>query len=201
MPRPTLHDTEAVLDATRELILDVGPRGTGIREISRRSGAPSGSLYHRFSSRDNLVALAWLRAVRRFQAGYVQALEHRDPADAISEAIAWAVEYALREPHDTLLLLSHGQADLLDGAPAAETADQLAAVNQRLERTLRALSRRLFASVAAPALERVSYAVIDLPYAALRRHVLARTLSLRMIAPLQAAALAIVTDRVGGRRR
>jgi len=31
--------------------------------------------------------------------------------------------------------------------------------------------------------------------------VLARTLSLRMIAPLQAAALAIVTDRVGGRRR
>ena len=71
MPRPALHDTEAVLDATRELILDVGPRGTGIRDISRRSGAPSGSLYHRFSSRDNLVALAWLRAARRFQTGYL----------------------------------------------------------------------------------------------------------------------------------
>ena len=38
-------------------------------------------------------------------------------------------------------------------------------------------------------------AVIDLPYAALRRHMLARTLSRHTIAPLQAAALAIVVDR------
>ena len=38
-------------------------------------------------------------------------------------------------------------------------------------------------------------AVIDLPYAALRRHMLARTLSRHTIAPLQAAALAIVADR------
>ena len=195
MPRPTLHDTEAVLDATRELILDVGPRGTGIREISRRSRAPSGSLYHRFSSRDNLVALAWLRAVRRFQAGYVQALERQDPGEAIREAIAWAVEYALREPRDTRLLLSHSQADLLDRAPAAETIAQLAAINQRLEVALRDLSRRLFKSASRASLERVSNAVIDLPYAALRRHVLARTLSTRTIAPLQAAALAIVADR------
>jgi AcrR family transcriptional regulator len=195
VPRPALHDTEAVLDATRELILDVGPRGTGIREISRRSGAPSGSLYHRFSSRDNLVALAWLRAVRRFQAGYLQALECHDPAEAIRHAIAWAVEYALREPRDTRLLLSHSQADLLDRAPAAETIAQLAAVNQRLEVALRDLSRRLFKSSSRASLERVSNAVIDLPYAALRRHVLARTLSPRTIAPLQAAALAIVADR------
>jgi len=195
VPRPALHDTEAVLDAARELILDLGPRGTGIREISRRSGAPSGSLYHRFSSRDNLVALAWLRAVRRFQAGCVQALEHRDPAEAIRQAIAWAIEYALREPRDTRLLLSHSQADLLDRAPAAETIAQLAAVNQRLEVALRDLSRRLFGSASRAALERVTNAVIDLPYAALRRHVLARTLSRRTIAPLQAAALAIVSDQ------
>lgn len=198
MPRRALHDTEAVLDATRELILDVGPRGTGIREISSRSGAPSGSLYHRFSSRDNLVALAWLRAVRRFQRGYVHGLQAEDPGEAIRRAIAWGVEYALREPGDTQLLLSHSQADLLDGAPAAETVAQLAAVNQRLEGALRDLSRRLFASTSRTALERVSYAVIDLPYAALRRHVLARTLSRRTIAPLQAAALAIVAEEAKG---
>ena len=101
----------------------------------------------------------------------------------------------MREPRDTRLLLSHSQADLLDGAPAAETVDQLAAVNHRLERAVRDLSRRLFGSASRAALERVTNAVIDLPYAALRRHVLARTLSRRTIAPLQAAALAIVSDQ------
>jgi AcrR family transcriptional regulator len=201
VPRPALHDSEAVLDATRELILDVGPRGTGIREISRRSRAPSGSLYHRFSSRDNLVALAWLRAVRRFQAGYVQALERQDPGEAIREAIAWAVEYALREPRDTRLLFSHSQADLLDGAPAPETIRELSAANDRLEAALRDLSRRLFKSASRAALEQVSNAVIDLPYAVLRRHLLARTLSPHTIAPLQAAALAIVANRAEARRR
>jgi len=139
--------------------------------------------------------------VRRFQAGYLQALERQAPAAAIRQAIACAVEYALREPRDTRLLLSHSQADLLDRAPAAETIAQLAAVNHRLEVALRDLSRRLFGSTSRAALERVSNAVIDLPYAALQRHLLARTLSRRTIAPLQAAALAIVADRGEARDR
>jgi hypothetical protein len=94
-----------------------------------------------------------------------------------------------------------GQADLLDGAPAPETIRELSAANDRLEVALRDLSRRLFKSTSRAALEQVSNAVIDLPYAVLRRHLLARTLSPHTIAPLQAAALAIVADRAEARRR
>src|SRR5689334_7011428 len=82
MPRPLLHDPDAVLDAVRDLLVEGGPRAAGIRAIAERSGAPSGSLYHRFGSRDELVARAWLRAVRRFQDGYVAALEPPATFDA-----------------------------------------------------------------------------------------------------------------------
>jgi AcrR family transcriptional regulator len=195
MPRPALHATDDLLDAARELILEAGPRSVGIRHIAERSGAPSGSLYHRFRSRDNLVALAWLRAVRRFQDGFVAALQTPEPRGAVREAVRWSVEFALASPGDTRLLLCYSQADLLDATPAVEVLAELAAVNDALERALRALARRLFGSAGAVAVERTTYAVIDLPYAALRRHVLAGTLSRRTVGTLQAAVLAIVDHK------
>jgi AcrR family transcriptional regulator len=194
MPRPALHKTDALLDAARALIIEAGPRGAGIRDIAQRSGAPSGSLYHRFGSRDNLLALAWLRAVRGFQAGFLEALQADGPYDAIRHAVRWSVEYALSEPADTQLLLCFAQADLLDSGPLPDVAEELAAANLALEEALRQLARRLFGTPTARNMERVSYAVIDLPYAVLRRHILAGTLSRRTVATLQCAALAIVTD-------
>ena len=194
MPRPALHQTEVVLDAVRDLILDSGPRGVGIREIAERSGAPSGSLYHRFGSRDNLVALAWLRAVRRFQAGFLKALEADDPHEGVKGAVRWGVEYALAEPADTRLLLCFSRADLLDAEPAAETAGELAAVNFAVERAVKRLARRVFGTVNNAAVERITYAVIDLPYSVLRRQIQAGTLSRRTIAPLQSAAIAILNS-------
>jgi len=194
MPRPAVHEADAVLDAARELILRSGPRGAGIRDIALRSGAPSGSLYHRFRSRDKVVAMAWLRAAARFQAGYVRALATEDPHRAIADAIAWGVRFAISEPQDTMLLLCFGQRDLLDADPDADVAAQLIDVNRDVERAVGRLSERLFGSVGAAALERATFAAIDLPYAVLRRHLLAGTLSLNAVAPLQAAAIAIVTD-------
>ena len=183
------------MDAVRDLILDSGPRGVGIREIAQRSGAPSGSLYHRFGSRDNLVALAWLRAVRRFQTGFLKALAADDPHEGVKGAVRWGVEYALAEPADTRLLLCFSRADLLDAEPAAETAAELAAVNFAVERAVKQLARLVFGTVTNASVERVTYAVIDLPYAVLRRQIQAGTLSRRTIAPLQSAAIAVLDGK------
>ena len=195
MPRPALHQTDVVLDAARDLIIDTGPRGAGIREIAERSRAPSGSLYHRFGSRDNLVALAWLRAVHRFQGGFLEALEADDPYDAVKRAVRWGVEYALAEPADTRLLLCFSRADLLDSEPAPDTAAELEAVNLAIERAVKRLARLAFGTVNSRNVERATYAAIDLPYAVLRRQIQAGTLSRRTVAPLQAAAVAILNSK------
>ncbi|HEX3511353.1 MAG TPA: helix-turn-helix domain-containing protein [Solirubrobacteraceae bacterium] len=200
MPRPALHGTDVLLDAARDLVIETGPRAVGIRDIAKRSGAPSGSLYHRFQSRDKLVALAWLRAARRFQTGFVAALGTDDPFDAIRASMRWSVGFALSEPADTQLLLCFSQGELLDAAPPPETAAELAVVNVSVENAVRTLTRRLFRTVTSRAVEVTTYAVIDLPYAVLRRHLLAGTLIPRASALLESAAIAIVTDSMQVRR-
>lgn len=172
MPRPLLHDPDEVLDAVRDLLVEGGPRAAGIRAIAERSGAPSGSLYHRFGSRDELVARTWLRAVRRFQDGYVAAL-----GDSVEDAMRWAVTFALDQPGDAHLLLRFGRHELLDTSPGPDLAAELAAVNEPLQRAVRRLARHSFGTANADAVERTTYAVIDLPLAVLTRQLRAGTLT------------------------
>jgi AcrR family transcriptional regulator len=194
MPRPALHDTDELLDAARDLIVEGGPRAAGIRAIAQRSGAPSGSLYHRFGSRDHLVAQAWLRAVRRFQAGFLTALDRADPRAGVANAVHWGVSFTLSNPADTRLLLDHSRKDLLDSEPAGSLAADLAAVNDPLVRAMHALAARLYGTSTAETVERVSYAIIDLPQAVLRRHLRAGTLSAATADALASAARALVSD-------
>ena len=68
MAPPRKHDTDLILDAARALVLRDGPRAAGVAAIAAESGAPVGTLYHRFGSRDGVLAAVWLRALERFQA-------------------------------------------------------------------------------------------------------------------------------------
>jgi AcrR family transcriptional regulator len=184
-----------VLDAARDLVTQRGPRAAGIRDIAERSGAPNGSLYHRFRSRDELVARAWLRAVRRFQNRFVDALGGEDPSTAVTDAVRWGVEFALSQPQDARLLLTYSRTALLDAEPTGALAEELAMVNAPIEEAVRALALRVHGGVSAEALERVTYAVIDLPLAVVRRHVLAGTLNHETAPTLASAALALIEDK------
>jgi AcrR family transcriptional regulator len=196
MPRPVLHAGDHVLDAARDLVLEGGPRAVGIRDISARSGAPSGSLYHRFGSRDALLARAWLRAARRFQAGFVAALDAAaEPGDAVAAAARWSVGFARTQSADARLLLGHSRAALLDAEPRGAVADELATVNAPIEKAVRDLAARVHGRPGIDALEWISYALIDLPLAVVRRHLLAGTLTDQTAARLAAACRCLVEHR------
>jgi len=192
VPRPVLHQVDDVLDAARDLVIEAGPRAVGIRAIAKRSGAPSGSLYHRFGSRDELLARAWLRAAERFQVGFLRALALPDPREAVVEAVAWGVGFALANPADARLLLDHSRLGLLEEEPQQPLADALRRVNEPIVGAVRRLALDLYGSDAPEAVERVSYTVIDLPYAVLRRHLPAGTLTPRTATGLQSAVRALV---------
>lgn len=68
MAPPRKHETDVILDAARALVLDGGPRTASVAAIATASGAPAGTLYHRFGNRDGILTAAWLRALERFQA-------------------------------------------------------------------------------------------------------------------------------------
>jgi AcrR family transcriptional regulator len=166
---PRKHETDAILDATRALVLAEGPRAASVSAIAKVSGAPAGTLYHRFGNRDGVVTAAWLRALERFQAGVMAA----DRADALETCVAMAaaaVEFARHHNEDARLLLTMRPDDLRDAEPDPSFDATLTAMNAPLRQRLHHLTRRLGGRGDARSVDAVYRAVVDLPYAVVRRH-------------------------------
>lgn len=168
---PRKHDTDTILDAARTLVLRSGPRAAGVAAIARESGAPVGTLYHRFGSRDAILAAAWLRALGRFQVRALEAAGQSDDPVARGAAMAAAViSFARDMPEDAGLLLSVRRDDLLDAGPGPEFRVRLDEINAPLEAELGRIARELRGRADARGLDAVMRAVVDLPYASIRRY-------------------------------
>lgn len=172
MAPPRKHDTDEILDAARALVLAEGPRAASVAAISKASGAPVGTLYHRFGNRDGVLAAAWFRALERFQAGALAA-HAAHPDDPVEAGVAMAsasLAFAAAHPHDARLLLTVRRDDLLDGAPEQLRA-RLDAINAPLQAAIAQIARALHGRADARAVDLVTRAIVDVPTAAVRRHV------------------------------
>jgi AcrR family transcriptional regulator len=171
--RPPLHTEEAILDAARTLVLEGGARSATVNAIAQASGAPKGSVYHRFASLNELLAAMWARAVRRSQKAFIEALEEPDAMRAAVAAALSIYDFARREPADARLLASLRREDLIESVEAPRLQRELAELNRPLQDALGELARRLFGDGTRDELERTVCAVVDLPIGAIRRHLIA----------------------------
>lgn len=163
MPQPVKYSADAMLDAVRALVLDGGPAAASVRGVCLATGAPSGSVYHRFPSRDDLLAAAWLRAQDRFLRAYLNALAVRDAPHAIEAAVT-VLTWSRDNPDDAALLLRIALRDLLNGELTPALKERAEANQRGVLEALGALS----AHVGHP-LRDVALAVVDLPYSVTRR--------------------------------
>jgi AcrR family transcriptional regulator len=170
MAPPRKHDSDSILDATRTLVLRDGPRAASVAAIARESGAPVGTLYHRFGNRDGVLAAAWLRALQRFQRCALSAAADPDPLAAAVAMAGSQVTFAREQPEDATLLLTLRRDDLLDADPGEQLRASLDAINEPLRARLRELTQALRAGSSPRARDAVTRAVVDLPNAAVRRH-------------------------------
>lgn len=192
MPRPPIHSTGAILDAARDALLAEGPRGATIQAISAASGAPTGSLYHRFGNRDRLLVEAWLRAVRRFQDGFLEAVQTSPAREAAVAGALWTPRFVRAQPADARLLLTFRQADLADAPLPDHLGAEVEHLNDRSHQALAELARALYGHARAADVERVALATVDLPLGSVRRHLeggmrLPRTLEPQLEAAVRAA--------------
>src|SRR5215211_7681414 len=162
-----------MLDAARDLLLQDGSRAATVEAIAAASGAPIGSIYHRFGSRDELITRLWMRAVYRSQASFVAAIEEPDPREAAIAAALSIIDFCREHPADAQLLASFGREDLIVATPEGTLADELRELNRPVERAVSDLARRLYGKRTRAALDRTLLAVFDLPYGAARRHLVA----------------------------
>ncbi|WP_433592423.1 TetR/AcrR family transcriptional regulator [Nocardia sp. CA-145437] len=193
MAPPRKHDTDVILDAARALVLRDGPRAASVAAIAEASGAPVGTLYHRFGNRNGVLTEAWIRALDRFQSRVLAAAAAADPLAAAVGMTSAAVGFGRDCPDDAKLLLNLRPRDLLDGAPDTEFRDRLARMNEPLFAQLDRIANGLYGSAGPREIDAVSRAVVDLPYAALRRHAHDPELPEWLEADLAAAARTLLT--------
>jgi AcrR family transcriptional regulator len=161
--RGEIHDSDTILDAARDLVLERGVAGATVRGIAERAGAPTGSLYHRFGSRDGVLARMWIRAVERSQHQFLSALANSRTADDRAVAAALSVfDFARDQPKDAQVVVLFRREDVIRTAPE-ELEPTLRALNEPVIRAIRRLAEgRSF--------DEMLLAVFDLPYGAVRRH-------------------------------
>jgi AcrR family transcriptional regulator len=167
MGRTARYDNDMVMDAALAVLQREGMRALSASRVCQELGAPSGSLYHRFASRDALLAELWLRCAERFQAGYFAALATPgDPRAAAHAAVRWFIERARAEPAETRVLMSYRREDLSDGdwpSTVQVRARALAVSHKQARNAFAARLRWPEGQVDVPRLE---YALLGLPYAA-----------------------------------
>jgi AcrR family transcriptional regulator len=175
VPRPELHSADAILDAARDLVLGGGARAATMDRIVSASGAPKGSIYHRFATLDDLLAKMWLRAVRRSQDSFLASLDCPD-AEAAAIAAGLAIhDFARAQPGDARLLASLRREDLLGTVTSPDVQRELREVNDRLAAAVVQLARRLYGRASRSAIERTACAAIDIPQGTIRRHLISGT--------------------------
>jgi AcrR family transcriptional regulator len=171
VPRPERHSVDKILDVSRDLVLSGGARGVTVDRIVAASGAPKGSVYHRFSTVNDLLATMWLRGLRRSQARFLEPLNAGgDPLVAAVAAGLAIHDFAKEEPTDARLLASLRREDLVGEVTDASLVEALTQANDDLHAAVAALARRLFGRATRAAIERTTCAVIDIPQGAIRRH-------------------------------
>ena len=122
-------------------------------------------MYHRFPTRAALCAELWIRTEERFQSGFVDALDAT--GDTVTRGVAAAL-FTLQwcRDHDDEARV------LLVGADALDRPAWPEYVRTRRSALRRTLNRALARLDVEP--ERLRAAVVDVPYAIARRHLVAR---------------------------
>jgi len=173
VPRAAKFGEEQILAAAGRLIASHGPGGATIDAIARDLGASTGSIYHRFDSRDVLLAQVWLRAASEFQKSFFAHLTGPLPEQAGLAAALFMPQRVREHPREARLLFLHRREDFVDRGWPETMRRRAAELGHQVETQLRAFSRRLTGRADARTVWTMTFAVADTPFAAVRRYVAA----------------------------
>ncbi len=188
MVKPARYSTDEILDAAAEAVHEHW-RAATVAHVTALLGAPSGSIYHRFASRDALFASAWVRAVHRFHARFPAILDITDPVTAIVETGQLIPTFCRANRHDARMLTAFRYVDLATDPPPG-LQDSLRDLNAPVKELLDQLTRRRYGRLTARGRQLVSLATRDAPMGMVRAHI-GDAIPKSLDTPIRAASEAI----------
>ena len=201
MSRRSKFSEAQIIDATAALVAGGGPGAATIGAIGALLDAPSGSIYHRFPSRDTLLGRLWLSKAASFQNSFVAALADEDPVAAGLAGALSVPRGARADFPGARIMLLHRRQDFLDAGWPADLRAEARRLTQQIDEALHRTTQRLFGRVSARTSRITSFAVLDIAFAAVRRHVAANEPPPPAVDRLIETAYLAVIDAERGLRR
>lgn len=113
MARPPKFSADDLLDGAGAAVLTHWREAT-VAHVSEATGAPVGSIYHRFGSRDELFGALWVRSVRRFHAALLAACATDDPQAALEGAAVCIPRFCREHPVEAKAMTLFRWQDLME---------------------------------------------------------------------------------------
>jgi AcrR family transcriptional regulator len=161
MPKRLFEDGD-FLAAARDLAAAGGPASVTVSSVTGRLGAPVGSFYHRFASRDVLLAHVWLESALAFQTGFVAAIKAGDGLAAALHTPTWVRSHL--EAARAFLL--YHRDDFAHGNWPQDLRDRVARQGRRVDAAYKRFARDAFGRVGANELQLARFVLADVPKAA-----------------------------------
>lgn len=172
MPRPPRFTRENLIDAAVRVCVQNGPGALTIGAVARMAGAPTGSIYHRFASREDLLAETWVATMAAFQPGFIAALRQRSEPPGL-EAALFSVQWARSNPDAARLLVLYRRQDFVNGELPERLREAAGQLATELGHAISEFAASAFGDQGLAAKQRATFLVLDLPDAAMRRYLAA----------------------------
>lgn len=153
------------LQATLRIAAERGPAAVTVGSITERLKAPTGSFYHRFASRNVVLAELWLWLALDWQNGIRAALDAGDALGAALHTPAW-----VRTHLDEGLVLLYPRQEFIQGDIPDGLRRTVAAHAARQAANVTDFARLAFGQPAADARRRAEFLLLEVPVAAVTRH-------------------------------
>jgi AcrR family transcriptional regulator len=159
-------DQAGFLAAASALIAQRGLKAVTVDSVVERMGAPKGSFYYRFASRDALLAELWLTTVLAYQQGFVAAIDAGEGLSAALHTPAWARCHL----DDARLLMLYSRHDFVHGDWPGALRRGVADQAERFEACLRTFARGAFGRAGRAEMRRATFVLAEVPVAAVKPH-------------------------------
>jgi AcrR family transcriptional regulator len=206
MARPRTHDLGALLDVAERIATSTGPSGLTLRRLAAEAGVSNGSIYHSFSSKEELLARVWARAARRMLTALEARIaaaragaptEEESAVEAVVAAALGPVDFAIEHPAAARLFFMQRRDQLLSEDLPPSAADELEAIQSAFTNLLIRLAQARWNRRDRVAVEAIAACVVDLPGGLMRRKLLAgAALDDQTRAQIDAACRAILALRL-----
>jgi AcrR family transcriptional regulator len=167
MGRIARFNNEQFVDAALKIAAGRGPAAMTIAAVAGEVGAPVGSVYHRFLSRDVLLAEVWLKVISSFQETFLHLLEKDEGLEAALHTPRWVRLH----PTESRIILLYRREELVEGEWPNDLRERALWIKRGLDDGIRDYAARTFGTDGRKAMHRILFALIDVPYAAVIRYI------------------------------